>query len=174
MKKTFFKEEQYFSNPGLWIFVAVVFTIALAPTILALYSQLALSKPLGDSSMSSSGLVILLVLFVLMFIGTILLFRMMKLVTEVNSEGFWYSYPPFILKSRSILIDEIDRYEIRKYKPITEYSGWGIRYSWAKSGRAFNVKGNIGLQLYLKDGKKILFGTQRPDALLRAMHKLMK
>ena len=82
MKKTFFKEEQYFSNPGLWIFVTVVFTISLAPTILALYSQLELGKPLGDSPMSTSGLVILLVLFILMFIGTILLFKKMKLNTN--------------------------------------------------------------------------------------------
>ncbi len=47
-------------------------------------------------------------------------------------------------------------------------------YGWGKSGSAFNVKGNIGLQLYLKNGKKVLFGTQRPDALKRAMDKMMK
>jgi chaperone required for assembly of F1-ATPase len=35
------------------------------------------------------------------------------------------------------------------------------------------MKGNTGLQLYLVDGKKMLVGTQRPDAIKRAMEKMM-
>jgi len=41
-------------------------------------------------------------------------------------------------------------------------------------GKAYNVRGNIGLQLYLQDGKKVLIGTQRGDAFLRAINKLME
>jgi len=35
------------------------------------------------------------------------------------------------------------------------------------------MSGNIGLQLYFKDGKRLLIGTKRPDAIKRAMDKLM-
>ena len=95
-------------------------------------------------------------------------------MVEVRNDGIYYRYPPFILKPRTYLKVEINAYKIRKYKPIMEYSGWGIRHGWGKSGSAFNVKGNIGLQLYLKNGKKVLFGTQRPDALKRAMDKMTR
>lgn len=174
MQRTYFKEEQYFSNPGFWILITIVFTVALAPTAMALYTQLVLGEPFGEKPMSNLSLIILLVLLIIMLIATFVLFKKMKLVVEVKSDGLYYKYPPFILKMRSFLKEEISAFEIRKYKPITEYSGWGIRYSWSKSGRAFNVKGNIGLQLYLTNGKKVLFGTQRGDALIRAMRKMMK
>ena len=98
----------------------------------------------------------------------------MKLIVVVRRAGIFYRYPPFIIKEQYFLKEEIDRFEIRKYSPIREYSGWGIKYSWGKSGRAISVKGKLGLQLYLKDGKKVLFGTQRTEALKRAMIRMMQ
>ena len=68
----------------------------------------------------------------------------------------------------------ITEYGVRKYNPIGEYGGWGIKGRGFGKGRAYNVKGNMGLQLRLQDNKKILFGTQRPDALQAAMDKMMK
>jgi hypothetical protein len=174
MQRAYFSEIQRFSNPGLWILIPVVFTVAIAPTAVSLYSQLVLDLPNGENPSNTMSLILILVVLVLMCIGTLLLFKKMKLVIEIKSDGVYYRYPPFILKTRSFMKSEIDSFEIRKYKPISEYSGWGIRNSWSKSGSAFNVKGNIGLQLYLKNGKKVLFGTQRPDALKKAMHKMMK
>ena len=174
MKKTYFKEEQYFSNPWFWVFLIVVFTASLTPTCVALYSGLVLGKPYGENPSSTESLIIILAILVVLYLFVVLMFKKMKLVTEVNQDGFFYSYPPFITKSRKIDPDEIAEFKIRKYRPIREYSGWGIRYSWEGSGRAFSVKGKTGLQLYLTNGKKILFGTQRGDALLRAMNKMMK
>ena len=36
------------------------------------------------------------------------------------------------------------------------------------------IKGKTGVQLYLKDGSKLLIGTQRAEAIRRAMDKIMK
>lgn len=174
MKKSYFKEEQHFSNPWFWVFLIVVFTIALAPTVVAIYGGLVLEKPYGETPSSLTTLFILLSVLVVIYILVILLFRKMRLIVEIRDEGVCYRYPPFISKERLFAREEINKYEIRKYKPIMEYSGWGIRYSWGKSGRALTVKGRMGLQLFLTDGKKVLFGTQRGDALLRAMNKMMK
>ena len=174
MERSFFSEEQKFSNVWLYLFVVIVFTIAIAPTAIALFSQIVLGNPGGEDPSSNESLLVLLFVLLIMFVLTLLLFSKMKLVTEVKNEGFFYKYPPFIIKFKLIRKEEIEKYEVRKYSPIREYSGWGIRYSWGKSGRAYNVKGNIGLQLYLFDGKKILFGTQRGDAIQRAMDKMMK
>lgn len=174
MEKNYFKEEQRFSNFWLYLFVTIAFTIAIAPTAVALYSQLFLSVQYAEEPSSNASLMVLLSILFIMYMLTLLLFDKMKLVTKINREGLLFRYPPLILKAKIIRKEDIKKYEIRKYSPIREYSGWGIRYSWGKSGRAFNVKGNIGLQLYLVDGKKILFGTQRGDAILRAMQKMMK
>lgn len=172
MEKKYFKEEQRFSNFWLYVFVTIVSTIAIAPTAVALYSQLILGTPYGDNPSSDQALMMLLVVLLIVYLLTLLLFNKMKLVTTITDEGLFFRYPPFILKDKVILKEDIEKCEIRKYNPVREYSGWGIMYSWA--GRAYNVKGNVGLQLHLLDGKKILFGTQRGDAILRAMHKMMK
>lgn len=172
-EKLLFTEEQYFSNPWFWVFVIVVFTAFLTPTIVAIYSELILEIPYGENPKSTQSLLIISGILLVVYMIAIVLFRIMRLIVVVRQGGVFYSYPPFILKERSFLMDEIERFEIRKYKPIREYNGWGISNSWAKSGKAFTVKGNIGLQLYLNDGKKVLFGTQRPDAIKKAMNKLM-
>jgi hypothetical protein len=174
MQRTYFKEEQYFSNPWFWVFLIVVFTISLAPIVVPIYSELVLNKPHGQNPDAVVTLLIILTVLTIIYIAVVLLFRKMRLIVEIRNEGLFYRYPPFILKDRHFLKEEIANYKIRKYKPIREYNGWGLQNSWGKSGKAYNVKGNIGLQLYLKDGKRVLFGTQRGDALLRAMNKMMK
>lgn len=174
MEKSYFKEEQFFSNLWFWVFLTVVFTASLTPTCVALYSELVQEKSFGENPSSVESLLVMFAVLVFVYLFVILLFRKMKLVTEVRNDGIYYRYPPFIIKERKIDIAEIEHFKIRTYRPVTEYGGWGIRYGWGKSGRALTVSGKIGLQLFLKDGKKILCGTHRPDALQRAMNKVMR
>lgn len=165
MEKSYFKEEQYFSNFWLYILVTMLFTIAIAPTAMTLYSQIVIDVPYGDSPTTNQSLLMLLCVLLVMYLFTILLFNKMKVVMEITSKGLLFRYPPFILKYKVILKEEIYKYEIRKCNPIKEY---------AKVGKTYIVRGNVGLQLYLVNGKKILFGTQRGDAMHRAMQKMMK
>jgi hypothetical protein len=97
----------------------------------------------------------------------------MKLTTRVNSGGVSYQFFPIHLREMTILWDEIENAEIRKYKPIREYGGWGWRYS-SRNGRAFNVAGDVGLQLILKDGKKVLIGTQKAEEMRQVLAGLGK
>ncbi len=46
----------------------------------------------------------------------------------------------------------------------------GIRYG--PKGTAYNVSGKIGLQLELKNGKKILIGTRKPEEIENLLHHL--
>jgi len=142
MEKKYFKEEQRFSNFWLYVFVTIAFTIALVPTVVALYSQLVMDVPYGEEPTSDQALIILLCVLFIMYVFTLLLFNKMKLVTEITSEGLLYRYPPFILKYTVILKEEIEKYQIRKYNPIREYSGWGIRYGWGKAGRSCKKRSN--------------------------------
>ncbi|PIB28303.1 hypothetical protein BFP77_10000 [Maribacter sp. 4U21] len=52
------------------------------------------------------------------------------------------------------------------------FLGYGIRMS-PKYGTVYNVKGNKGLAITLKKGKKILIGTQKPTALLLVMEQIL-
>jgi hypothetical protein len=61
------------------------------------------------------------------------------------------------------LWEQVKRAYIRQYNPIKEYGGWGLK--WSSTNAAYNIMGNVGLQLVLQNGKKILIGTQKPEEL---------
>ena len=92
-----------------------------------------------------------------------LIFLFCKLVTEIDKDGIRVRFFPFLLKEKYFEWKDIEYAYIREYKPLREYGGWGVRYGKGKSGRAYNTKGKIGLQLQFLDGKKLLIGTQIPN-----------
>ena len=84
-----------------------------------------------------------------------------KLYSSIDSTAVYYRMKKLHLKEQKIPWEEIDQIFVRKYSPIMEYCGWGIRFG--RNGRAYNVKGNYGIQIVKKNGKRILLGTQHPD-----------
>ncbi len=179
MQKVFFREEQKFGSISLYISMGLIYLSVLGLLLYALIMQFLLDKQWKEKPISDDGLIILAVLIPLILIVSALLLFGSKLITEVNRQGISYSFQPFIRKPKVITKESIHSFEIREYKPIKEYGGWGVGktqghgHRKGKSGIAYNVKGNIGLQLKLTDGKLILIGTQRAEALKRAMIKLM-
>lgn len=178
MKRALFKEEQRFRQPWMWLLLIPSFITTIVLFGYGFEKQLFQGETWGDNPMSDEGLLIMGIFVFLMMIGLTILFYKMKLITEIREDGIYYRYPPMIMKFRMIKPDNIEKYEIRKYKPIKEYGGWGIKTNGLKTkrqkfGTAYNVSGNIGLQLQLSHGKKILFGTQRGNALKHAMDKMM-
>jgi len=173
MEKVFFKEEQKFGSVSLYVSMGLIYAATVGFLLYGNILQFVYHQPWGDNPVSDNGLILMTVLIlVVLAVSAYLLFGS-RLVTEINSKGIMYNFYPFFKKEKHISKDLIITHELRKYKPIMEYGGWGIKKGQKGRGDAFNVKGNIGLQLVLKDGKKVLFGTQRPDALKRAMMKLM-
>ena len=142
-----FKEEQRFTQ--LWLVVLIIFS-----TIVPVASILSEAK-----SMESSELVIALSV-VILAPAIIFLF---KLKTRIDEKGIHYRFIPFHLKTQLIPWSDIDKIYVRNYDPISEYGGWGIKGGslWnKKKGTAVNVKGDVGIQLELKNNKKLLIGTQ--------------
>ncbi len=89
-----------------------------------------------------------------------------------NSVQYKYSAFPSGMKWK-IPFESIDHYAIRKYNAWKEFRRYGMRSYRHKVGRAFTMKGNWGLELFLTDGEKILLGTQKPDLLRIVMNKLL-
>ena len=99
--------------------------------------------------------------------GIAVMFMWSHLDTEITEDEIRLRYPPFINKPKVIPYSDIKSVQVRKYDPLGEYGGWGLRYGWtnSKKNRAYNIKGNMGLQLVLNDDMRILIGTMKPDEL---------
>lgn len=149
-----FKEQQRFTQ--MWIIVLVIIS-GLIPVLIVWISYLK-----DNSSISASNLYITIGITVLLS-ALIFLF---KLITRIDEEGIHYQFIPFHTKLKTIEWSEIEKAHVRKYDAISEYGGWGLKggFFWNKSkGTAINVSGDIGIQLELKTGKKILIGTNQED-----------
>jgi len=100
------------------------------------------------------------------------LFLTLKLETEVRSDGLYVRFFPFHIRYKEFTAEDLTECCARTYRPILEYGGWGIRFG--KKGKAYNVKGNKAVQLTLKNQKRLLIGSQKPDELARAIGSFMK
>jgi hypothetical protein len=173
MEKILFKEEQRFSRWWIWLILLASFVIAVVPLWYGLYVQISTGEPWGNEPASDGELAFSAALVTVLMAGILVLFILMRLQVEVRIDGVHFRFLPVMLRWRVISKAEIEHFEIGKYKPIAQYGGWGIRLGFPKNGRAYNVAGNIGMKLFLKNKKIILLGTQRSQALSYAMEKLM-
>lgn len=162
---THFNETQYFRQKWLW--AIIIFFPAFS--LYGIYEQIIMGNPIGNQPMSDTGLIWFTVLI---GFGLPYLFFSIKLKTRVSEQGLHYQFFPIHLKDRVIFFEDISSFKARKYSPLKEFGGWGIR--WGFEGKAYNVSGAEGLQLVLKNDIKILFGSQKSKELEKAMKKASK
>jgi len=148
-----FTETQKFRQWWLWLIL--VFTIVAMPLSLTGWLSKETRTPVGVFEIALICGVPVLVL---------ILFSLLRLETRIDSVGVHYRFFPVHFSEKTILWDEIEGAAVRKYKPIREYGGWGFRHGY-KHGKALNVSGDMGLQLMLKTGKKLLIGTQKAEEM---------
>jgi len=173
--KILFSEEQRLSDSQKkWIFL-LVYLLVIGVLGYGMIKQLVLGKPWGDNSMSNAALILTFSL-VSLFMGIIVFIQTrIKLKVYIDREGIHYRFPVFIRKERLILKEQITGYDVGKYSPF-KYGTWSLSkgsFYMMDRGVAYKIKGNTGLRLYLAEGKELLIGTQRPEAMKRAMKKLM-
>ncbi len=166
MHTIYYSEEQKVTNKWLWLLMATI-------TVVYIYGfteQLILKQPFGQNPAPDWFLAIigLIPLSLLFLMSTI------KFSVQINEEGINYRFYPFHLSDKKINWDDIASIYVRKYNPIREYGGWGIRTLSFTRNIAYNISGNDGLQIELKNGKKILFGTQNPEELEKYLSHLNK
>ena len=151
-----FKETQRFTQSWLLIVVGGV-TVFGFYTIFKEYYKVK-DTASNDELFSLAFPVIILILVVLLFI-------FIKLETKIDETGIYYQFFPFHLRLKKISWNELEDIQVRKYNPVMEYGGWGIRGLSRKGrrGMAFNISGNMGIQLILKDGGRLLLGTKIPE-----------
>jgi Protein of unknown function (DUF3093) len=95
---------------------------------------------------------------------------LLRLETRVDENGLYVRLYP--LPGRTIRLEEIVQAGVRTYRPLMDYGGWGVRWSPGE-GKAYNARGNRGVQLVLQGESRVLIGSQRPEELLAALKQIM-
>lgn len=168
--KVHFHEVQQFRQGLIWILLLLTALFVVILFGYGMFKQFVLDQAWGNRPMSDTVLAIVGSVSILFVVGITYLFYVLKLITEVRNDGLYIRFFP--LSHQIIPFDNIKKCEVRKYSPIREYGGWGIR--WGRKGKAYNVSGNRGVQLELLEGKPIRIGSQRPEELGRAINMQMK
>lgn len=153
-------ERQRFNQPWLWLLLGGLTLILWWGA----WQQLVRGIPFGNNPAPDAVLLAIVIIF---GIGLPWLFLRARLDSEVTTEGIRIRFFPFHLRYREWRWDDIDSVEARTYSPLGEYGGWGIRRG--RRGIAYNVRGDQGIQLVLRDGRCVLLGTQDPDGFMDAV-----
>lgn len=151
MKNRIYKESQGFLNK--WVIGLIVFLL-----ILEFYPIYQHFQQTGDWDFGVGTWILLTVITLLL---------LLRLHTTIDESGIEITFIPFAWRKRWHW-EEVGKVYIREYT-LADFGGWGYRISG--QGVAYNTKGNKGIQLILKNGKKILVGTQREKEVEDLLHK---
>lgn len=161
--KVLFSEKQKFTQWWLWLIIIGVDVAFL----ISVYKQAFASESSSDQTMMTSALIIA---SIVLFLVTVL-FLTARLDTKIDKTGIHVRFYPIRISYKFFPWKSIEKMEIRKYKPLLEYGGWGIRYG---NGKALNISGNMGLQIVFTTKKKLLIGTRKPDELEKVINTYKK
>ena len=146
-----FQESQKFNQWWLWLLLVLLVIVPIA----ILYIQILDGHPINDNPVPGMALLILSAVGVLLTI----IFLLMQLHTDIDENGIRMRFAPFVV--REIPWDDVASAEVLNYGFV---GGWGIRL-WTSYGTVYNVRGNKGLAITLKNGKQFLIGTQKEEEL---------
>ncbi len=165
-----YKEIQKFNHPWMWFLLAIPGIFIAGLFGFAINRQIIHGQKFGNHPISDKALILVFTLVLLLFILIALLFLFAKLTTLIDENGIKYRFFPFQFRYLRINWDLIEKCVVVTYHPVRDYGGWGIRSN--KSGKAYNIAGDKGIQIVLKSGKIILIGTQNEAGLTDFLNTL--
>ena len=168
--KILYTESQRFKQIIVWVLLIAIFIFVSTPQIYILVKQVFIGIPVGNKPMSNEGIWVVTSVSILIPLLIIQLFLLMKLETQIKEDGIYVRYLPFQMKFKYYSWTDLSKCYVRQYSPVGEYGGWEMK--GRGNNKALNISGNKGLQLEIKDGKKLLIGTNNPDEITSILHKL--
>ena len=153
-----FYEKQSFRQWWLWLILIFVLGFTI-------YNFVDNNESFSTGEMIAS-FAVTAIIFILFFI--------IKLETKIDELGVRVRLFPFHLQFKYFPWKTIQKAYIREYSPIGEYGGWGLRLGLFGKGKAYNVSGNMGLQLIFNDNKKLLIGTQKSQEMRKFLVDINK
>ena len=92
-----------------------------------------------------------------------------NLTTQIRRDGIYVRFSPFRPSFTKFAWNDIEDVYLRNYDAVSEYFGWGYRLG--PNGIGYIVGGNVGIQIILKNGNKVLITTQRPQEVKDVLQK---
>lgn len=155
-----YHERQKFRQWWIWIILLVILGI----NVFGIVRQLILGEPFGDKP-AGDAMLVMLAIFVL---ALNIFFWYISLLTKIDEKGIYIKFLPVHSKWRFYPWEEIASVEVKEYKPISEYGGWGI-----KPG-AYNISGNKGMLIRFHKRSSLMIGTQNPEELKKVLKDMGK
>ncbi len=149
-----FVEEQRFKR---WILISVMVIPIVAGIIPLAIDTKEIPELYSDGFW---GLTITFVTVILVFIFILSI----RLRTKINEQGVYYQYFPNHFSEKFISWYDINKCSTRKSKLRSFGSGgYGYRrcFFGKNKGLVMNLGGKYGIQLEMKNGKRLLIGTQK-------------
>lgn len=159
MEEPLFEETQKFNQWWMILFF-VFFNFFILASIFNQFS----SDNFDENRLFAFAFVAIIIVIDYLLLST-------KLTTKIYEEYIIIKFFPFV-RNKKILFTELESCQVRKYSPLAEYGGWGYRIGIFGKGIAYNIRGNMGLQLVYKNNKKLLIGTQKPEELERVIEQI--
>ena len=142
----------------VWIVLLVTFIAALSWYSFAV--QILLGEPFGTNPAPDIVVLVILLIFGIAFP---LWFFTLRLEIQVTATALRFRMYPLHLSWREFPFPAIAGVLAVVYRPLREYGGWGIRFG--RKGMAYNVSGDRGVQVTLKNGTSFLLGSLRAEEL---------
>ena len=149
---TRFHESQRFHGAILGLLVAAFVVVAVVSIV-----EVVAGRP-AEVWLVVVGPLVVLVVAVLLSLS--------HLDVDVTDEGVTIAFR-YVWPARRITFSEIVGLEVRRYNPLLEYGGWGVRLG--PMGWAYMTSGSEGVQLRLRKGLPVLIGSARPRELEAAI-----
>ena len=100
-------------------------------------------------------------------LGITALWYFATMTTRVDTSGIQI-HTLFFIK-RHIDFSEIGTCEATTYRPLRDYGGWGYRIG--KRGKAYNMKGDEGVELAMRTGESLMIGSGQATQLAQAIER---
>ena len=149
-----YHEEQHFHAAILGVLIAALVVVAIVTGV-----ELVAGRPAQ----------LWLVVIGPLVVGVVaVLLSLSHLDVDVTDEGVTIAFR-YVWPARRIAFSEIVGLEIRRYSPLLEYGGWGVRLG--PKGWGYMTSGDEGIQLRLRKGLPVLIGSARPPELEAAIRE---
>lgn len=151
-----FEEVQRFRQPALWGLLVGVGVVLVGGLV-------------RGHGFTQPGGWFLSGLFLAIYVGVLILMFWMRLETRVEPDGVCVQFFPLHRRPVRIEVDPTHAVEAVMYSPLREYGGWGVRHELGGGGLAYTVSGSWGVRLRQPEGRALLIGSQRAEALADAI-----
>ncbi|MFL5808454.1 MAG: hypothetical protein ACJ749_02975 [Flavisolibacter sp.] len=107
---------------------------------------------------------------VIAFIASLLSYS--RMITQIRTDGIYIRFPPFQSSFIAYRWENILDVYLRNYDALSEYGGWGIKFT--AMGIGYVLPGTWGIQMVLKDKTRVLISTKMPAEVSQVLQQLGK